>query len=91
MTWTLTDLYLAYRQAKATLFFERRGVGMIELARFERDLGRNLQRLLTKISSSNWFDEISIGTTYITRICLPPPLSRAAAVPVLESGLGGWR
>jgi hypothetical protein len=31
------------------------------------------------------------GALFMARICLPPPLSRAAAVPVLESGLGGWR
>lgn len=38
---TIADLYLAFRQAKTALYFERRGVGLLELAAcrlIERDV-----------------------------------------------------
>ena len=42
---TFADLYLAFRQAKTALYFERRGVGLHELAEFEQDLPNKLREL----------------------------------------------
>ncbi len=60
------ELYLAYRQAKATIYNDRRGVGLLNFARFERDLERNIDSLLTSLSvSSGWFDGLSTGQLWI--------------------------
>lgn len=62
---TIADLYLAFRQAKAALFFEKRGVGLIELARYEQDLGDNLRRLQSKLSGGRWFDRLDLGEVWV--------------------------
>ena len=62
---TIAELYLAFRQAKTALYFERRGVGLLQLAAYERDLPRNLKALQSKLAKSTWFDELSIGQTWI--------------------------
>ena len=54
---TRDKLFLAYRQAKAALFFERRGIGLFELAQFERDLTERLDALASRLSENGgWFD-----------------------------------
>jgi hypothetical protein len=35
---SISDLYLAFRQAKVAHFYERRGVGLVALAEFEANL-----------------------------------------------------
>ena len=63
---TRDELFLAYRQAKAALFFERRGVGLVELARFERDLGRRLDDLASRLSKNGgWFDGLPDGEVWV--------------------------
>ncbi len=42
---SIAELYLAFRQAKAALFFEKRGVGLNALAEYEQELPANLKRL----------------------------------------------
>ncbi|EYF06001.1 hypothetical protein [Chondromyces apiculatus] len=44
-TFTIADLYLAFRQAKTALYFEKRGVGLLELAAYEQELPKNLKKL----------------------------------------------
>lgn len=64
---TPDELFLAYRQAKTTLFFERRGVGLLDLARFERHLPNRLDALATALSPNNtWFDNLPPGNLWIT-------------------------
>ncbi len=62
---TITDLYLAWRQAKTALFYERRGVGSIELAQFEDDLPGRLASLIPKLTGGQWFDKLDIGEVWI--------------------------
>ena len=73
---TRDELYLAYRHAKATIFFERRGVGLLDLARFERDLPSRLDALATTLSENDgWFDGLPSGHLWITpkRLRSPDP------------------
>ena len=65
MTPTLSELYLAYRQAKTTLYFERRGVGLLELAAFEEKLPENLSLLRSKLSGAEWFDAVALGDIWV--------------------------
>lgn len=61
-----SDLYLAYRQAKAALYFERRGVGLVELATFESALAENFARLRAKLEENGgWFAELPLGEVWI--------------------------
>ncbi len=63
---TRDELYLAYRQAKVALFFERRGVGLVELARFERNLGRRLDELASRLADNGgWFDGLPEGEVWV--------------------------
>ena len=63
---TIDELYLAYRQAKITLFFDRRGVGLIDLARFESDLESNLNQLRAALSENGgWFDNLPVGEVWV--------------------------
>lgn len=62
---TIADLYLAFRQAKSALFFEKRGVGLIELARYEQNLGDNLRKLQSKLSGGRWFDKLDLGEVWV--------------------------
>ncbi len=64
---SLDELYLAWRQAKLTLYFERRGVGLAKLARFEERLEQNLTKLQEHLKNSEgWFDGLSIGDVWVT-------------------------
>ena len=51
---TIADLYLAFRQAKTALYFERRGVGLQILAEYEQKLPANLKSLKTKVTNGKW-------------------------------------
>jgi hypothetical protein len=62
---TIADLYLAFRQAKTALYFEKRGVGLLELADYEQKLPENLKALKTKVAHGKWFDKVDIGETWI--------------------------
>ncbi len=62
---TIGDLYLAFRQAKTALFFEKRGVGLLGLAAYEQDLPRNLKALQKKLGTGHWFDKLEVGETWI--------------------------
>jgi len=46
------------------MFFERRGIGLLDLARFEDDLERQLRTLQTTLSQDSWFDAVDIGGAY---------------------------
>ena len=62
---TVADLYLAFRQAKTALYFERRGVGLLELATFEQDLPKNLKALQHKLAKGGWFDQLELGPAWL--------------------------
>lgn len=62
---TIADLYLAFRQAKTALYFEKRGVGLLGLAEYEQELPRNLKALQSKLAKGNWFDKLAIGETLL--------------------------
>jgi hypothetical protein len=62
---TIADLYLAFRQAKITLYFEQRGVGLHTLAKYEQKLRENLNALQSKLTNGTWFDKVDIGETWI--------------------------
>lgn len=62
---TIADLYLAFRQAKSALYFERRGVGLIELAAYEQSLPENLKALQANLARGRWFDKLKIGEIWI--------------------------
>ena len=64
---TADELFLAYRQAKVSLFFERRGVGLVDLARFESNLKERLDALATTLADNGgWFDGLKAGELWIT-------------------------
>jgi hypothetical protein len=65
LRFTIADLYLAYRQAKTALYFERRGVGLQEIAQFEKDLPNQLRELKKKIDRQNWFDDLPTGESWV--------------------------
>lgn len=62
---TIADLYLAFRQAKTALYFEKRGVGLLELAKYEERLPANLKALEARVANGKWFDEVDIGETWL--------------------------
>lgn len=64
-TTRIADLYLAFRQAKTALYFEKRGVGLFELAAYEQDLPKNLKALQGSLARGKWFDKLTIGETWI--------------------------
>lgn len=74
---TLSDLYLAFRQAKTALYFERRGVGLHELAQYEQDLGNQLRLLKETLDAHPWFDGLEIGEPWVVpkRFREQPPTS----------------
>ena len=60
------ELFLAYRQAKTALFFERRGVGLMDLARFEHKLKERLDALAAVLlKNGGWFDGLRPGELWI--------------------------
>lgn len=62
---TIADLYLAFRQAKTALYFEKRGVGLLELAVYEQELPNKLKALQEKLEKGRWFDGLELGRTWI--------------------------
>jgi len=62
---TIADLYLAFRQAKTALYFEKRGVGLLKIAEYEQKLPSNLKSLKVRVANSKWFDDVEIGETWI--------------------------
>lgn len=62
---TIADLYLAFRQAKTALYFEKRGVGLLELADYEQNLPKNLKELKAKVANGKWFDKVDLGKTWL--------------------------
>jgi hypothetical protein len=62
---TIADLYLAFRQAKTSLYFEKRGVRLLQLAAYEQELPKNLKALQGKLAKRPWFDKLKIGETWL--------------------------
>lgn len=62
---SIAELYLAFRQAKSALFFEKRGVGLIALAAYEQGLLQNLKNLQKKLAGGGWFDRLDVGEVWI--------------------------
>lgn len=62
---SIADLYLAFRQAKTALYFERRGVGLHELAEYENDLPNKLRELKLATERQPWFDSLPTGQTWV--------------------------
>lgn len=62
---SIAELYLAFRQAKAALFFEKRGVGLSALAEYEQELPANLKRLQKKLAGGSWFDKLEVGEVMV--------------------------
>ena len=84
---TIDELYLAYRQAKITLFFDRRGVGLIDLARFESELEKNLDELSLVLSENGgWFDDLPVGDVWIVPKRLESSSRRESAIAQIGSG-----
>jgi hypothetical protein len=64
---TIEELYLAWRHAKVTLYFERQGTGLSKLAAFENRLLENLEALQRKLTSGRgWFRDVDIGDVWVT-------------------------
>lgn len=62
---SIADLYLAFRQAKTAMYFEKRGVGLLKIADYEQKLPSNLKSLKARVANSKWFDDVEIGETWI--------------------------
>jgi len=63
----LPRLYLAFRQAKAALWQDRRGIGATALARFELQLLERLRTVdATMRANDGWFDHVPLGRAYVT-------------------------
>lgn len=85
---TLDELYLAYRQAKVTLFFDRRGVGLLDLAKYESQLEQHLRNLQSILATNGgWFDDLPTGEVWIVpkRLRFPVPsdesVTRIGSIP----------
>lgn len=65
MPLTIEELYLAYRQAKTALYYERRGVGLLELAAFEERLPQKLAQLGSRLDDSEWFESVDLGDVWV--------------------------
>ena len=50
---TISDLYKAYRKAKADAFFDKTHFNSIAFANYEQKLDRNLDKLLSKLDSDD--------------------------------------
>ena len=60
------ELYLAYRQAKIEIFNDRGSIGLLEYARFEQDLEKQIDRLVSFLSKNGgWFDGFPDGQLWI--------------------------
>lgn len=73
----IDDLYLAWRQAKTALFYERRGIGLVALAEFEADLAQNLNSLHRDLSESPWFSSVPVGKVSLVPKSLRSPKTDA--------------
>ncbi len=75
---TRDELFLAYRQAKTALFFERRGIGLIDLARFEQNLTQRLDALSISLSENGgWFDGLPAGEVWVVPKRLRPEITNS--------------
>ena len=80
---TRDDLLLAYRHAKAAIFFEYRGVGLLNLATFEHNLRRRLDSLAQRMSAhDDWFDALPLGDLWV----VPKRLRVAAPGDIVRIG-----
>jgi hypothetical protein len=61
----ISQLYLAFRQAKIAQYFERRGIGLLQLAAFEENLPEALQAVQEKLAQDAWFSSIDIGDALV--------------------------
>src|SRR4051812_25963281 len=64
--WSPTDIYLAFRQAKTALFYERRGVDLLPLAAFEADFPAQLAQIAKRNRKRrHWFDDVPLGRIWV--------------------------
>lgn len=56
---SISDLYLAYRKAKAEAFYERTHFHAIEFTKFEQNLHRNLKALQRRLMDSEWTSDLT--------------------------------
>lgn len=85
---SLGELYLAFRQAKIALYYERRGVGLLQLAKYEAKLERNLLALQARLRANGWFDEVELGKIWVVpkRIRSNEPVSEVRRIGGQELG-----
>lgn len=64
---SLSDLYLAYRKAKADAFYENTHFHALAYAEYERKLDQNLRRLVTKLADpkSTWASDAGFLGGYV--------------------------
>ncbi|WP_165831544.1 RNA-directed DNA polymerase [Abyssibacter profundi] len=86
--YTISDLFLAYRQAKIAQYYEKRGVGLIRLAKFEKDLATNLIALQRKLAKQNWFDGVNLDDIWVTPKSLPDPTHELGIREIGSSSAG---
>jgi hypothetical protein len=85
---SLSDLVLAYRQAKATLFFDRRGVGLSGLAEFENDLEARLVALRAQLRGGDgWFGGLPLGRLWVVPKRIRSEPESATEIPAVTIGI----
>lgn len=84
---SIPQLYLAYRQAKTALYFERRGVGLLEWARFEDALPSKLQALRETLKTKEWFDGVDVGKVWLVPKRVTPLETRTEGAEVVFAGV----
>ncbi|WP_437505452.1 hypothetical protein [Sorangium sp. So ce1099] len=62
----VSDLLLAYRQAKFALTEERLSVGLVNLATFENGLNKNMRQLSLALSSGGGFGNVPLGEVWLS-------------------------
>lgn len=67
------DLILAFRVAKSAIVAERGATGLLDFARFERQLDVKLEKLRTKLDGQAWFDNLEIGQIVVMPKGVSPP------------------
>jgi predicted amidohydrolase len=57
----VSDLFLAFRQAKNVISSEFGATGMFQFAKFEDQLSERIRALRHKLSGNQWFDHVRLG------------------------------
>jgi hypothetical protein len=72
---TVTQLLLAFRQAKNAIASEKGVVGLLDLARFETRIATRLRRLQARLGDDRWFEQVPIG-----RVVVMPKSAKPASM-----------